>query len=211
MAWYMQQERQQTYQKRRKRHCPALLVWLVVIVVLSMIAVLFVVNCHENTADRVRQISYPHKYREYVNKAANDYRLPPSLIYAVIRTESGFDPEAESPVGAKGLMQLMPSSFEWVMSLRGESGKYTEKDLFDPAVNIDYGSYLLRYFYDYYNEERCAVAAYNAGFVVSEWLSNPNLSFDGVTLTQIPYPETAEYVERVESAKAVYIELYYSS
>ena len=105
-------------------------------------------------------------------------------------------------------MQMMPETFEWLMEKRGETGKYTADDLFDPAVCIDYGSYLLRVFYDTYGNERCAVAAYNAGFVVGEWLQNPNLSSDGVTLDSIPYPETANYVEKVESAKQMYIQLY---
>ena len=107
-------------------------------------------------------------------------------------------------------MQLMPSSFEWLLQKRGETDKYTSDALFDPAVNIDYGAYLLRYFYDYYGNEQCAVAAYNAGFVVSDWLADSSYSPDGVTLTEIPYPETSQYVDKVESAKSVYIELYYS-
>ena len=107
-------------------------------------------------------------------------------------------------------MQLMPSSFEWLLQKRGETDKYTSDALFDPAVNIDYGAYLLRYFYDYYGTEQCAVAAYNAGFVVSDWLADSSYSPDGVTLTEIPYPETSQYVDKVESAKSVYIELYYS-
>ena len=58
--------------------------------------------------------------------------------------------------------------------------------------------------------EMCIRDRYNAGFVVSDWLDDPNYSTDGVTLTDIPYPETKEYVERVTDAKAKYIELYYS-
>lgn len=68
------------------------------------------------------------------------------MIYAVIHTESGFDPKAESGVGAKGVMQMMPSSFEWLQEQRGCAGQYTEDDLFDPEICIDYGSYLLKYF-----------------------------------------------------------------
>ena len=195
--------------KARKRGLPPI-VWIVAGAILIAAAIFFAVDCQGRTANKLRKIAYPQKYSEYVNKAASDYNLPPALIYAVIRTESGFNPDAESSVGARGLMQLMPSSFEWLLEKRGESGKYTSDSLFDPAVNIDYGSYLLRYFYDYYGTEQCAVAAYNAGFVVSDWLSDSAYSPDGVTLTQIPYPETSEYVEKVESAKSVYIELYYS-
>ena len=127
----------------------------------------------------------------------------------MIRTESGFKPEAQSGVGAMGIMQVMPETFDWLMDQRGESGKYTRDDLLKPEVCIDYGSYLLRYFYDYYGTEQAAVAAYNAGFVVGEWLGNPEYSPDGKTLTVIPYPETSDYVDKVESAKEQYIKLYY--
>ena len=107
-------------------------------------------------------------------------------------------------------MQIMPETFDWLMEKRGEKGKYTADDLYDPEVNIDYGCYLLRYFLDYYGNEQCAVAAYNAGFEVSNWLDDPNCSSDGMTLDVIPYPETSEYVEKVESAKDKYNELYFS-
>ena len=186
------------------------IVWIVLIAVFFVGIIVFVTSFHQNTADELQHVSYPRKYSNYVEKAAAEYNLPPELIYAVIRTESGFDPDAKSNVGAMGIMQMMPSSFEWLMSQRGEEGKYTADDLFNPEVCIDYGSYLLRYFYDYYGTEQCAVAAYNAGFVVTDWLNDPDCSSDGVALDYIPYPETSTYVERVESAKEMYINLYYS-
>ena len=156
------------------------------------------------------EAAYPLEYTELVDKAAKDYNLEPALIYGVIHTESRFDPDAGSSVGARGLMQIMPETFDWLMEKRDEKGKYTADDLYDPAVNIDYGCYLLRFFLDYYGNEQCAVAAYNAGFEVSNWLEDPNCSSDGMTLDVIPYPETSDYVEKVESAKNKYNELYFS-
>ena len=163
----------------RKSRKKALLIWLIVIAVAIGGIAFFAANCYGTTAERIRKIAYPRGYSDYVEKASRDYNLPTSLIYAVCRTESNFNAEAESSVGARGVMQMMPETFEWLMEKRGETGKYTADDLFDPAVCIDYGSYLLRVFYDTYGNERCAVAAYNAGFVVGEWLQNPNLSSDG--------------------------------
>ncbi len=182
---------------------------VLIMLVLVGSAIFFVTRFFGNTADDVQKLSYPREYSEYVDKAARDYDLEPALIYAVIRTESHFDPNAKSNVGAYGIMQVMPESFEWLMGLRGEEGKYTADDLLDPAVCIDYGSYLLRYFYDEYKDERCAVAAYNAGFVVGDWLQDPNCSPDGKTLEVIPYSETSAYVDSVEAAKEKYEELYY--
>lgn len=195
--------------KAKKSRTKAAFIWLAVIAVFAVAVIVVISNFNNNTADRLRKVSYPQTYSGYVDKAARDYGLEPALIYAVIRTESGFDPDAESNVGARGVMQMMPSSFEWLMQQRGEEGKYTVDDLYNPEICIDYGSYLLKYFYDTYGTEQCAVAAYNAGFTVGDWLADPNCSSDGVTLDVIPYPETEEYVERVESAKEVYIELYY--
>ena len=151
---------------------------------------------------------YPVKYSKFVEKAAADYDLDKSLIYGVIHTESHFDKDAESHAGAVGLMQVMPSSFEWLQKLRGT--ELSQSELEKPAVNIDYGCYLLRYFLDEYGTEQAAVAAYNAGFVVTEWLSDSSISPDGKTLVNIHYEETANYVEKVANAKKMYIKLYFS-
>lgn len=179
-------------------------------VLVAAVVVILTVNFFKGTENRMEKAMYPMEYTDLVNKAAQEYNLDPALIYGVIHTESRFDSEAGSNVGALGLMQIMPNTFEWLQEKRGETGKYTTDDLYDPAVNIDYGCYLLRYFLDYYGNEQCAVAAYNAGFEVSNWLEDPNYSSDGTTLDIIPYPETSEYVDKVESAKLKYKELYFS-
>jgi len=182
----------------------------IVAIALAVTAVLAATHFYKSTENNLEKSAYPLEYTDLVNKAAKDYNLQPALIYGVIHTESRFDPKAGSSVGALGLMQIMPETFDWLQEKRGESGKYTTEDLYTPSVNIDYGSYLLRYFLDYYGNEKCAVAAYNAGFEVSNWLEDPNCSPDGMTLDVIPYPETSEYVVKVENAKQKYIELYFS-
>lgn len=182
----------------------------IIAVALAVTAVLAATHFYKSTENNLEKSAYPLEYTDLVNKAAKDYNLQPALIYGVIHTESRFDPDAGSSVGALGLMQIMPETFDWLQEKRGEAGKYTTEDLYTPSVNIDYGSYLLRYFLDYYGNEKCAVAAYNAGFEVSNWLEDPNCSPDGMTLDVIPYPETSEYVVKVENAKQKYIELYFS-
>ena len=200
-----------TQRRRRRRHRGInFLVWLVVITILTGGAVFIVTRYFDDVKTKLEYASYPREYSQYVEKAAKDYDLNEELIYAVIRTESSFNPDAQSGAGACGIMQIMPSSFEWLQQKRDTVGEYTTEDLFDPEICIDYGSYLLKYFYDLYGDEKCAVAAYNAGFVVGDWLEDSNYSTDGVTLSDIPYPETKHYVEKVESAKEMYIKLYYS-
>lgn len=197
------------YRKKQKKKGHGVIVGGCIVLTAVLLA-LFVFNYYDTAKQQLLELSYPRDYSRYVEKAAEEYELEPSLIYAVIRTESGFNPNAESDAGACGIMQVMPSSFEWLQQIRDCEGRYTEEDLFNPEICIDYGSYLLRYFLDFYGTETSAVAAYNAGFVVSDWLADPSYSTDGVTLSDIPYPETKEYVNRVTDAKAKYIELYYS-
>ena len=207
----MAQRARRTRKRNTKKGGKAKVVIISIIAVaLAVTAVLTATHFYKKTENNLEKSAYPLEYTDLVNKAAKDYNLQPALIYGVIHTESRFDPQAGSSVGALGLMQIMPETFDWLQEKRGEAGKYTTEDLYTPSVNIDYGSYLLRYFLDYYGNEKCAVAAYNAGFEVSNWLEDPNCSPDGMTLDVIPYPETSEYVVKVESAKQKYIELYFS-
>lgn len=184
--------------------------WILVLAIFAGAVVFMLGHFSDSTKERMEKLNYPLGYSEYVDKASENYGLDPSIIYGIIRTESNFNPDAQSEVGAYGIMQIMPSSFEWLQELRGEAGKYEAEALFDPEICIDYGSYLLKYFLDYYGNEQCAVAAYNAGFVVSEWLDDPQYSSNGETLSDIPYPETKNYVEKVDSAKEMYEKLYFS-
>ncbi len=207
----MAQRARRTRKRNTKKGGKAKVVIISIIAVaLAVTAVLVATNFYKKTENNLEKSAYPLEYTDLVNKAAKDYNLQPALIYGVIHTESRFNPDAGSSVGALGLMQIMPETFDWLQEKRGEAGKYTTEDLYTPSVNIDYGSYLLRYFLDYYGNEKCAVAAYNAGFEVSNWLEDPNCSPDGMTLDVIPYPETSEYVVKVENAKQKYIELYFS-
>lgn len=156
---------------------------------------------------RIELQLYPLGYRQEIMKASDEYNLEPEFICAVIHTESRFDPEATSPVGAKGLMQLMPETFLWLASVRGEDR--TESDLLTPRINIDYGCYYLRYLADTYGDIYTAAASYNAGSVVTSWLGNPDYSSDGITLSSIPYPETEDYVEKIKTAQQMYQSLYF--
>lgn len=193
---------------RKKRHPLRRFIIFLLIFAAAAGGLYFTIQNLDTAQDMLEKSLYPIKYSNYVEKAASEYDLDKSLIYGVIHTESHFDENAESHAGAVGLMQVMPSSFEWLQNLRGT--ELAESELENPAVNIDYGCYLLKYFLDKYETEQAAVAAYNAGFVVSDWLSDNSISPDGKTLVNIPYDETAKYVEKVANAKKMYIKLYFS-
>lgn len=153
---------------------------------------------------------YPREYSSIVSHEAKDNGLEEALVYAVIKAESNFNAEAVSRVGAVGLMQLMPSTYEWMLQREGNTDLTTD-DMTDPAVNIRYGCHYLAYLSTKYSELKTIAAAYNAGDgSVDSWLADPDYSDDGVTLKEIPYPETAAYVEKVANNYVKYKELYYS-
>lgn len=202
----MAQRRYRRY--RRKSHRFRNFIIFLFFISIVGVTVWLLINNFTKAEDLLGESLYPIKYSEHVDKASQDYNLEKSLIYAVIRTESDFNPKCESHAGAMGLMQVMPESFEWINKLKGET--LGTENLLKPEVNIDYGSYLLSYFYKYYGNEQCALAAYNAGFVVSDWLKDSNYSSDGKTLDNVPYPETDKYIKKVERAKKMYNKLYFS-
>lgn len=153
---------------------------------------------------------YPREYREYVEKYAEQYDVPANLVYAVIRTESSFDPEAVSRVGAVGLMQMMPSTFRWLADdILVE--ELEDEALYDPEVSIRYGVYYLRRMYDRYGDWETALASYNAGSGrVDGWLEDPSLtdSKGDLIVDCIPFEETRNYVKKVVKAYDAYCRLY---
>lgn len=174
--------------------------------VLLVLAVLLLNRGYHHYLTRV----YPMEHAQLVNDAAGEYNLPPSLVFAVIHTESSFREQALSPADAKGLMQLTDDTFRWALSRSGETGKYTPEDLYDPAINIHYGVYVLSLLGEQFEYTETVLAAYNAGQGrVSSWLQDPALSADGKRLDSIPYPETETYVSRVLEAQKRYRTLYH--
>ncbi len=138
---------------------------------------------------------YPVKYENEIKQAAAENGLKSELVAAVVWTESGFDEKARSKRGAVGLMQLMPSTAKWCAeSLNIE---YGEEMLNDAQYNIRLGTFYLKYLFEKFGDERLALAAYNAGEGnVRKWLA--------MGLTEFPFKETANYVERVANAEYVY-------
>ena len=148
-----------------------------------------------------RKWIYPLKYEECVSRCSAAFGLDSSLVYALIKTESGFDERAESRAGALGLMQLTPKTAAFVAVKLGAK----EYDLFDADPNILFGSYYLWYLSRRFKETATVLAAYNAGEGnVSSWLKDENYSADGVTLKKIPYGETRAHVKKTLKFKEKY-------
>ncbi len=149
--------------------------------------------------------AFPRKYSDLVETYAARYEVEPALVYAVIHTESGFDPNAVSVNDACGLMQMLPSTFEWMQwKLPGER-KYVRADLFDPEISIQYGTYFLSVLLERFGTIEAVAAAYHAGpGAVERWLKNPDYSADGVHLDRIPYVDTAHYVKKITRSYVIY-------
>jgi hypothetical protein len=121
----------------------------------------------------------PTKYDSIIRSIAANYGLEPTLIHSIIRTESNYDPDAVSPKGAMGLMQLMPETAK----------RYGVRDIYNPRENIEGGVKYLKYLMDLYNGKTDYVlAAYNAGH-------NAIKKYGGIP----PFPETRRFIEKVKA------------
>lgn len=140
----------------------------------------------------------PRPYPELFNQAAKQTKLPASLLYAISKTESHFDPNAQSAVGAAGLMQLMPDTAK-------AEGLARNERVIDPAVNIRLGAKHLAGLVSLFGQLPQAIAAYNGGKpAVYKW----NDRHPGLTpeewIEQIGFPETYDYVKKVLFSAAIY-------
>ena len=160
-----------------------------------------------------KQEEYPLTYGEEVEHWASTYGLDPYLVYAVIRTESGFDPAAESTAGARGLMQMTEDTFNWVKSKIAPEEALTFEDLYDPGTSIRFGCYFLSYCMGKYGADiSTAAAAYHSGMgTVDGLLEDEQYTSDGVRLEHFPYNQMAHYVQKVNDSYDTYRELYAAS
>ena len=139
---------------------------------------------------------YSFAFPKQVRFAANKTGLPPSLILAIMRTESHFNNRAVSPVGALGLMQIMPRT--GIEIAKSFQPGYVTPMLYDPLVNIVYGSdYLKSLVVKFQGKMVPAIASYNAGhFNVEKW-TYPEAMREEEFIEQIPFGETRRYVKKV--------------
>ena len=156
---------------------------------------------------------YPLEYREEIRRISREYNLSPALIASVIRNESSFRPRVESSVGARGLMQIMPETAEWIAH-KLKTDNYSFEMLYDPETNIRFGCWYLNYLSTlFHGDPLCVVCAYHAGQgEISTWLSNPSISSDGLTMSvdRLPEGPTKTYAGRVTRDYGIYQTKYFS-
>lgn len=161
-------------------------------------------------ADR---LLYPRKYSWQVEQWAAEYELDPLLVYAFIRTESGFDPAATSSVEARGLMQMTEETFIWLRSKIAPDEGLLFANLYDPETSIRFGCYYLHLCMERYNGDvATAAAAYHSGWgTVDALLQMEEHSADGETLQGFPYNQMNHYVKKITSCYARYQRIYAES
>lgn len=154
------------------------------------------------------RLAYPAPFKEIVRKEAKRSAQPEPLIYAIMREESAFDPEAESIADAYGLMQLIIPTAKSMARPLGLP--HDRASLKRPAVNVALGaSVLAKYAQSFPENALLAIPAYNAGpGNPRKWLrARPNADFD-LWVELIPFVETRRYTKRVLASRAVYAFLY---
>ncbi len=125
--------------KRRKKNNAAPVIAVTVVIALVIVTILAFIGY-----DSYVRNSHPIKYENYVERYSKEYGVDKYLVYAVIKTESGYRPDAVSNVGARGLMQIMETTFDWIKFKTGDD-ESVYYDMFDPETNIKYGCWFLGY------------------------------------------------------------------
>lgn len=181
-------------------------IWVALIAVLCVAGAFFA----KDLVRALERASYPRNYAPDVRQYAAQYGIEENMIYAVIRTESGFAPRAESDAGARGLMQITDETFEWIKSKIAPDEAIGFDDLYDPQTNIRFGAYLLSVCLARYGGDlSTAAAAYHSGMgLVDNLLKQPEYSADGTTLSTFPYQQMNRYVYKINESYQKYCEIY---
>ena len=151
--------------------------------------------------------SYPKKYETHINFVCDKFEISKPMFYALVDTESGFNPNAVSSAGAIGLTQILPSTAQYICTKNNL--EYSNFDLYNPRDNLYLGAMYLDYLLDKFNNTYTALAAYNAGeTIVRTWLQNEDYSYDAISLYNTPYNETNNYIKKIKKAEKIYINFY---
>ena len=163
-----------------------------------------------NIPSRIQKLIYKKEYSEYVEKYAQSYNVDENLVYAVIKAESNFNPNAKSSKDAIGLMQLVESTAKDVskkVDIQLTDDELKEK-LLEPEININLGTKYLSILIDRYQNVEVAVTAYNAGIgTVDNWIEKGVIKVDGSDIENIPYKETNNYVRKILRDYKIYTNL----
>jgi len=172
--------------------------WILLILISSFF-------CHK----AILRVFFVLDYQDEIIIYSKNSGINPALISALIFVESRFDPAAESHKGALGLMQVMPTTGDWIAEKLNWS-LFQKIDLLDPEKNLAAGTWYLGYLKKKFEGNEClALASYNAGArYVRYWIEKGIWQGEAVNLEQIPFPETRQYLIQIMWLKKVYHYLY---
>ncbi len=195
-----------TARRRPRRSRARVLRRRLMLLAATLVAAVVVLLMVKPWADKaVQELQLPLRHEDVIRQQAEDKKLDPTLIAGVIYVESRFRDQT-SHAGAKGLMQLMPSTADYIARKSGGT-RFNQGDLADPQINIAYGSWYLRYLLQHYHGNTAlALAAYNAGEgkVDEWWRAAADRGERFRVADHIPFPETRAYVTKVLSARRDY-------
>lgn len=157
----------------------------------------------------VWQYAFPVFYEEYIKQTASSYQLDPYLIWSIMREESHFNTYAESRAGARGLMQIIFSTGEWI----AQKLNYKEFEydlLFQPRFNIELGCWYLKFLQEKFNQNNILmISGYNAGpSITDKWVETIDMSDMDFFVENIPYKETTEHIKKVIRSYLIYKIIY---
>jgi tetratricopeptide (TPR) repeat protein len=153
------------------------------------------------------QLAYPRGFASLMNAAAKEAGIDPAIVYAICRSESGFNARVESHAAAIGLLQLILPTAEAMAKPLGLTA--TPQTLREPAVNTRLGARYLGKLFERFEREAQMAAGYNAGGgAVGRWRKQRGTWPLDLFVETIPFRETRDYAKRVQSAIAVYQHLY---
>ncbi len=153
--------------------------------------------------------AYPKAHVQYVSEYSRKFGIPPEMVWAIMRAESSYKKDAISPVGALGLMQVMPKTGTKISELMGDKN-FEPRSLLEPQMAIKVGTkYLSRMFKVFEGNRALVAASYNAGpHRVLLWLSRFGTLDEDEFIEHIPFVETRNYVKKVMANYQVYAHLY---
>ena len=172
-----------------------------VLIILALVVIFY--------SNYFQRLIYPIHFKDTIYHYAEIYGVDPLLVSAVIRVESKFNPQAVSQKGAAGLMQIMPATGEWAAEQMNITG-FDSAQLFDPKINIRIGTwYISNLQKEFEKNDLLVIAAYNGGRgKVNQWLEQGVWDGREETLSDIPFPETRQYVRKVLQNYRKYKKIY---
>lgn len=162
------------------------------------------------TAIEKKQYPLTERYADEIRDVAEQYGIPEVVLWAIVRTESGFTSNLEGKDGGIGLMQLTPDEFAMIQTDILQKEPEDAGLLYDPAKNLASGAAYLSFLYQRYGVWETVFAAFDAGTdEVDAWLADPECVGELGTLENIPDAKTARFVRDVTKARELYAKLYF--